>query len=128
VHALNSDRIAERLAEFGLVTFEAYQAKAQATALPPPDEIPALFWWASAVNGEAGELLEKVKKVYRDHKGETTPDMYQKIVKEMGDVLWYLSAVASALNIKLSDVAGYNLAKLQDREQRGVIQGEGDNR
>jgi len=48
--------------------------------------------------------------------------------KELGDVLWYLSAIASDLDISLEDVARTNLKKLESRLIRNKIRGTGDNR
>ena len=48
--------------------------------------------------------------------------------KELGDVLWYLSALADNLDMKLSTIAKKNIEKLKDRKNRGVIKGSGDNR
>lgn len=75
--------------------------------------------------GEAGEIAEKVKKSLRDN---PIPLTKEDITKELGDVLWYLTALASAFDIPLSWVAEANLIKLEDRKQRGVLQGNGDNR
>jgi len=51
-----------------------------------------------------------------------------KIEKELGDVLWYLSNIASDLGLSLSQIAKTNLDKLEDRKERDVIKGEGDDR
>jgi NTP pyrophosphatase (non-canonical NTP hydrolase) len=51
-----------------------------------------------------------------------------EIAKELGDVLWYLSQIATELNLSLEQVAQLNIEKLFDRETRGVIKSEGDNR
>lgn len=72
---------------------------------------------------EVGELAGKLKKELRDGKS------YRKDIKaELGDILWYVAAVADDLDIDLSNVAMYNLCKLEDRRRRRVLQGEGDNR
>lgn len=52
----------------------------------------------------------------------------EELKKEIGDVLWYLSAISRDLGFELEDVANRNLEKLSSRKDRGVIQGEGDNR
>lgn len=81
-----------------------------------------------ALRGEAGEVAEKVKKVLRDNEGNFSYEKVAEIKKELGDVLWYLSAIATDLNLSLSDIAETNIAKLQSRAERGVISGNGDNR
>ena len=55
--------------------------------------------------------------------GESVP-----VVKEMGDVLFYLCALATVCGFSMSDVAEMNLEKLRSRKERGVIKGSGDNR
>lgn len=50
------------------------------------------------------------------------------ILKEAGDVTWYLAASVAGFGAKLAAVAQVNLDKLADRARRGVIKGSGDNR
>lgn len=52
----------------------------------------------------------------------------EELKKEAGDILWQLSGVCSIMGWKLNDVAKMNLDKLASRQQRGVIDGDGDNR
>ena len=108
------------------MTFDEYQVEAQKTAIYPRHL--KVVYPALGLAGETGEVCEKIKKVFRDHKGEFTPGKIEEIEKELGDVLWYLQAVASDLRIKLSKVAESNLAKLHSRQVRKKISGEGDNR
>ncbi|MEF8847145.1 MAG: nucleoside triphosphate pyrophosphohydrolase family protein [Candidatus Paceibacterota bacterium] len=81
-----------------------------------------------ALNGEAGEIAEKVKKVYRDDEGEVTKEKRKDIEKEIGDCLWYLTQIATELGLSLDEIACTNLNKLKDRKDRGTLHGEGDNR
>lgn len=74
--------------------------------------------------GEAGEVAEKIKKLLRD-KARVSP---QEIVKELGDVLFYTTALANYFNSDLTNVLEENVMKLDDREARGVLGGNGDNR
>lgn len=90
--------------------------------------LPADVYYALALNGEAGEVAEKIKKVYRDKAGVYTFDDRVAIVKELGDCLWYISRLAAKLGWSLLRVASMNVEKLQDRKARGVQRGSGDNR
>lgn len=78
--------------------------------------------------GEAGEVADKVKKVIRDKGGVSSEEDRGEIVKELGDTLWYLAAVARYLGVSLEEVAKINIDKLEDRWRRGKIGGAGDNR
>jgi NTP pyrophosphatase (non-canonical NTP hydrolase) len=78
---------------------------------------------AIGLAGEAGELCEKIKKHARDNKWDPEGAM-----KEMGDVLWYLSQLARDYGFSLEEVAVANLEKLASRKERGVLSGSGDNR
>ncbi len=78
--------------------------------------------------GESGEIAEKVKKLQRNQDGVITDQDKKDLLKELGDVLWYLSAIAHYLGGSLDDVAKNNIDKLFDRKARGVIKSKGDNR
>ena len=110
-----------------LYHFDLYQDVAESTAVYP-DKGDNLYYPALGIAGEAGEVCEKIKKIMRDQKGHFTEDNVEEISKELGDVLWYVAMLAVEFNIALSSVAEDNLAKLQDRMNRGVIKGSGDNR
>jgi len=78
--------------------------------------------------GEIGEVFEKTKKLFRDHKGIPSEDFKTEITKEVGDVLWYLTRYCSFFDITLDDVASTNIDKLMKRLKEGKIHGSGDNR
>ena len=80
------------------------------------------------IAGEAGEACDKIKKVIRDNGGVVTEEKRKEIVKEFGDVLWYLAMVSRYLGVDFNEVAEMNLEKLEDRYQRNQIHGAGDNR
>jgi NTP pyrophosphatase (non-canonical NTP hydrolase) len=103
------------------MTFNEYQEKASKTAIY--SEQFKLIYPALGLAGEAGEVAEKVKKLIRDGTLQV-----EDLKKELGDVIWYVSALASDLQINLDDVANTNIEKLQSRQARGVIGGNGDNR
>lgn len=108
--------------------FDEYQKEAIKTALNQDTEFLTLMYRTLGLVGEAGEVAEKVKKILRDKGGEVSQADKQEIIKEMGDVLWYLQALADYLDVPLSEVAQVNLAKIQSRKSRGVTKGSGDNR
>lgn len=87
-----------------------------------------IYYPTLALCGETGEIAEKVKKIIRDEGGELTEHSRSEIVKELGDVLWYVSALARELGFSLETVARANIAKLEDRRVRGQLHGSGDNR
>lgn len=110
--------------------FDFYQRESFKTAKYPEKgtgSVAALTYTALGL-GESGEVQGKVKKILRDCGGKISPEMKDAIVKEMGDVFWYLASLATELNVSLSEVAIRNLEKLFDRDARGVIGGSGDNR
>lgn len=47
---------------------------------------------------------------------------------ELGDILWFVAGIAEVMGWDLSEVAQENIAKLSSRKERGVIDGNGDNR
>ena len=78
--------------------------------------------------GESGEVAEKFKKILRDKAGQLSDIDRKELVKELGDILWYVNAVAVLLGSDIETVAKANLEKVLSRKSRGVIQGSGDNR
>jgi NTP pyrophosphatase (non-canonical NTP hydrolase) len=73
-------------------------------------------------------VADKVKKVLRDQAGEFDADSLEGLRLELGDVLWYVSQLASELGFSLEEIAEANLAKLASRVARDVIAGSGDRR
>lgn len=109
------------------MNLDEYQAKALSTAVYK-EWRDQLVCTTLGLNGEAGEVAEKVKKVIRDQAWEFLPADVDNIKKELGDVLWYLAVLAKTLGLSLEEVAAHNLEKLQHRWSRGVIGGSGDHR
>ena len=110
-----------------LYHFDLYQDKADETAIYP-NKGDNLYYPALGLAGEAGEVCEKVKKIMRDKGGVLSEEDALEISKELGDVLWYLSALACEINVALSTIAEENVEKLHSRKERGMLQGSGDNR
>ena len=74
--------------------------------------------------GEAGEVAEKVKKQIRDGKLVSG----EEVIKELGDVVFYVAALANYYDSGLDEVLQKNVDKLNSREERGTLGGSGDNR
>ena len=111
-----------------------YQQDALKTAVYPREfetVYPAL-----GMNGEAGEVADKVKKIIRDtayvrnDKGEIVlpHEKRESLALEVGDVLWYCATFAHDIGMTLDEVAKMNVAKLQSRQNRGQLRGSGDYR
>ena len=104
-----------------------YQKNALTTAVYTSDE-QKLICTVLGLNGEAGEVAEKIKKVWRDKQGIVDEQDRKDVLKELGDVLWYVAVLADALGWTLEEVGQTNLEKLKSRFARGKIQGSGDDR
>ncbi len=78
--------------------------------------------------GESGEVMEKFKKLIRDKQGKITDEDRAEIIKELGDILWYINSVAHLLGSSLEEVASLNNQKLLSRQERDQLHGSGDNR
>lgn len=86
------------------------------------------LYYLLGIMGEAGELSEKVKKLYRDHDGVMSDEYRLSILYELGDILWYVTRLSSKLDSSIAEVALLNRHKLFSRKKRKVLHGEGDNR
>lgn len=109
------------------MTFNEYQIKSTQTAIYP-EESDHFIYATLGMMGEAGEVSEKIKKIWRDKEKKVSAADREEIKKELGDVLWYMSQLALELGIEFDDVASTNINKLQSRLQRDALHGEGDNR
>jgi len=111
------------------MTFDEYQAQALTTAQEAdPKALMSRTIYAMGVAGEAGEVVEKWKKIVAYHEGKVTEDDINDLAKELGDVVWYIAVMAHSLGLSLDDVMQRNVTKLKDRQKRNVIKGAGDNR
>lgn len=110
------------------MTFDDYQKQALTTALTSDDAFKDMMHWVLGLNGEAGEVAEKLKKIIRDKQGILSETDKQELAKELGDVLWYIAVFAHDLGVPLEEIAAANVKKLADRKQRNALHGSGDNR
>ena len=83
---------------------------------------------ALGVAGEAGEFADKIKKIMRDKKGEFNEEDREAIIKELGDVLWYVAVTSLYLGVPMSELANKNIEKLKSRARRNTLKGSGDDR
>jgi NTP pyrophosphatase (non-canonical NTP hydrolase) len=113
------------------MTFDEFQKQALTTAHVDPKYQGTPMEqtiWAMGVAGEAGEVLEKWKKIIAYKGGEISDEDLQELKKELGDVVWYIAVLADSLGLPLDEVIELNVKKLRDRKARDVIKGAGDNR
>ena len=108
------------------MTLNEYQIAALETAQYPKEY--KILYPALGLNGEAGEVADKVKKVIRDKEGNFTTEGKANIAMELGDVLWYVATMAHDIGYSLEEIGIMNRDKLRSRKERGMIGGSGDNR
>jgi NTP pyrophosphatase (non-canonical NTP hydrolase) len=76
--------------------------------------------FALGVAGESGEIADYLKKVvFHGH-----PLEHSRLADELGDVLWYLAALASTTGLSLDEIAEGNVAKLRRRYPDGFNHGD----
>lgn len=85
-----------------------------------------------------GELFGKIAKHIRKSKAEfytndlldlsMTEEEMHDLKAEFGDCQWFIVGIAAVFGWNLDEIGRENLAKLSDRQNRGVISGDGDNR
>lgn len=108
------------------LTLNQYQQMALETAVYPKEY--KVVYPALGMNGEAGEVADKVKKIIRDNNCELTDEKKKAIALEVGDVMWYCATLANDLGYTLEEIGQMNYDKLHSRQQRGKIGGDGDYR
>lgn len=109
------------------MNFEEYQKFSRETAMYP-DKDKNFVYPTLGLAGESGEVAEKIKKIIRDDRGIPSQEKKEELKKELGDVLWYISQIATELGLSLDEVASLNIEKLRSRKERNMISGSGDNR
>lgn len=121
------------------MTLNEYQEKAMQTCMPTCGNFSYMFL---NLVGEVGEFASKAAKAIR--KGNAIIDFNQLITEsgihcmtgqeladlkaEAGDCLWQLSGLCKVMGWSLEEVGRENLAKLESRQKRHAIDGNGDNR
>lgn len=107
-----------------IMDFKEYQEEAWKYALDSAKNPGYLF---TGLAGETGEVCSLAAKQWRDD-SRSKEEFMNDLAKEIGDVMWFCAGLATQYGINLADIAKGNLNKLQDRMQRNVITGSGDNR
>ena len=102
-------------------TLNDYQVDAMSVRLESADSSYAILGLA----GEVGEIYSLAAKAIRDGKKF---DYQLNMKKELGDVLWFVAAIAMDNGYTLQDIADANINKLFKRKEDGTLQGSGDNR
>ena len=96
------------------MTLDEYQALARRTLGDrPPDQ--QLANAALGLAGEAGEVADTLKK----HLFHARPLDREAVVKELGDCLWYVAAMATTIGVSLDEVGATNIEKLRRRYPEG---------
>lgn len=109
------------------MNFEEYQKLAKTTASYPVVGKGFVYPILGLV-GEAGEVVNKIKKIFRDDNSQLTEDRKKEISKELGDILWYVAQSSTELGLSLDEIAVANIEMLKSRKERNKLHGDGDNR
>jgi NTP pyrophosphatase (non-canonical NTP hydrolase) len=112
-------------------SFKEYQIECRKTDVGTAAQdclSPGWLYYVLGIAGESGEMAEKIKKLFRDKKGIIDDEFKDMLIKEMGDVQWYMARLADQFDIEFNTIAETNIRKLLDRKARNKIHGEGDNR
>jgi NTP pyrophosphatase (non-canonical NTP hydrolase) len=104
------------------MTLNGYQTWAAGTALPTALSKEYL---SLGLVGEAGEVASLFAKAVRDSDGVVDRE---KLMKELGDVQWFVAVLSYKYGISLLDLVEANVKKIESRKERGVLGGSGDNR
>lgn len=93
------------------MTFNEYQQQSYVNIQPHTDYKDEVLNWSTGLTEEVGETISHIKHHFWGHENLN----HVLISKEIGDILWYLSALCTSLNINLDTVANLNLKKLKHR-------------
>ncbi len=97
------------------MTVNEYQKLAMTTLNPTLSKKDVLINGVMGLCGESGEVIDIVKK----HLAQGHPLDKEKLIKELGDIAWYLAETATALDVDLDDVFSGNIEKLRKRYPEG---------
>jgi NTP pyrophosphatase (non-canonical NTP hydrolase) len=98
--------------------FEQYQRDVVRTLALNPDPNMQLAILALGLTGESGEAADIIKKVV-GHGHPLDETVMLKLLAELGDILWYIAAIAHVLDLPLETIVTYNVEKLAKRYPEG---------
>ena len=93
------------------MTFAEYQAFAARTSDPNRHGTERIHVAALGLASEAGEVAGTIKKIAERH-SNLTGEYERRITQELGDVMWYVAELCSAIGVDLDGVASANVGKL----------------
>ena len=99
------------------MNLDEYQERAKRTDLNVISKENDLDYYALGLASEAGEFAGRMKIIHRNKASVLSDIDKQGLASELGDVLWYVSALANKLGFTLDDIAENNLRKLYNRQQ-----------
>ena len=97
------------------MTINEYQKLAMTTLNPALSEKDVLINGVMGLCGESGEAIDIVKK----HLAQGHELDREHLIKELGDIAWYLAEVATVLDVELEEVLVQNIEKLKARYPEG---------
>jgi len=95
-----------------------YQSFQQKTEVKSDFDIK---YMAIGLAGEVGEVLNEIKKLERDDHNILTTSRKEKLLAEMGDVMWYLAGLSNKCGFTLNDIILNNMEKLSKKNNGMAI-------
>lgn len=105
------------------MNIEEYQAFTPSTFISHGHEID-LNHVTNGLFAEAGEVAAAYQKYYRGDYDES--ELLERVQKELGGLMYYAAQLCNIEGLSLSNILTLNKSILEDRQRRGVIQGDGD--
>ena len=118
------------------LTLNEYQEGAMSTCMESSHNF---MYMLSGLTAEVGEVNDKIAKEYAKNGLRLTTiksfpyrvahlDFTIELAKEISDIQWFVAGMSATIGYELNKIGNINLEKLASRKQRGVIDGNGDNR
>ena len=104
-----------------------YQKSAHGFAMYK-DNLYPILGLAEEAGEAAGKIAKHLRAVGRLNADAPDASFAESLKSEIGDICWFVAEICTMYGWTLSEVMEQNIAKLTDRMERGVIDGNGDNR